>query len=263
MARTRQTPQGVDAESSQLPSSNSETLQASDPQDFDPSPDLTVSVTDNFTALSEEELDRRIAARQQEVRLERKRTYLQALERGENPIYDPAWDAPQRTSRQAEVTRQPSSDNWMKLQITPLKYKGANWSELHTFISELHARFATLPELGTNLQRITYAGSALEGAIRRRWVNHIAKEWQNRYEDVFWKEMEDFLKENISDGPTRTLEAVTRLHHLEQRPDQRFNAFLEVYENIESELPDDLLESYRVCSILDKLQPELRQQIVA
>ena len=64
IARTRQTLQGTDAESSQLSNLILEILQTSNPQDFDPSPDLTVLITDNFTALNKEELDRRIVVRQ-------------------------------------------------------------------------------------------------------------------------------------------------------------------------------------------------------
>ncbi|RFU25017.1 hypothetical protein B7463_g11322, partial [Scytalidium lignicola] len=199
--RTQASQQG-EAEGSQFPSTGSATLQQEEsPLPDPPLPSPPAPISRSFVSLSEEELDRRIAARQQQDRLEKKRTYLQALKRGE--------------------------------------------------------------ELSTELQRVMYAGSTLEGTIKRRWITYVMDTWQNRYDRIRWDEMEEFLKSNISDSPTRTFEAVTKLHHLEQKPDQKFNSFLDNYENIESELPKHLPEGYRMCSLLDKLRPELRKQIVS
>ncbi|RFU31062.1 hypothetical protein B7463_g5290, partial [Scytalidium lignicola] len=114
MVKTRRTQasQQGEVEGSQFPFTGSATLQQEESLLPDPPlPSPPAPISRSFVSLSEEELDRRIATKQQQDCLEKKRTYLQALERGEAPIYDSVWDAPAiRTNRHAEPYQQPSSE---------------------------------------------------------------------------------------------------------------------------------------------------------
>jgi hypothetical protein len=65
--------------------------------------------------------------------------------------------------------------------------------------------------------------------------------------------MEQWLKDNFSDETTRSFDVVLRLHRLQQREDQKFNTFLDVYKAIEAELPYELPDLYCVYALLDKL----------
>ncbi len=205
----------------------------------------------------EQELDERLAALEATARLQRKRRRIEALERGEDP------DEPADSERRSASPRRHKSDAWSKLQLPALRYKGQSWGELNSFLHKLEGRFELHREdLRTDIQRVVYASSALEGPIEKRWTSLVQTTYGGQVGMVSWEDMKSWLRNGISDESTRTLEAASKLVELRQREDQKFNSFLDIYEATETELPYTLPEMHRAVSLLNQLRPTLRTQII-
>src|SRR5262249_19843908 len=93
--------------------------------------------------ISEEELDTRIRAAQASMRVKRKFEYIEAMERGVMPEYNPFdLDEENRmTKPSAEPAKRGRSEVWGKIQLPPLSYNGKKWSDLTAFLFELEGRF--------------------------------------------------------------------------------------------------------------------------
>jgi hypothetical protein len=81
-------------------------------------------------------------------------------------------------------------------------------------------------------------------------------------EEISWKMMEAWLQGRLADESTRALEAVSRLRRLEQRENQSFDKFVDVFEAAEGELPFELPVMFCVSFFLSSLCPEIRRGIV-
>lgn len=150
------------------------------------------------------------------------------------------------------------------MKLTNLRYKGGSYASLQNFLFELESRFLTFSgDLESDGDRIVYAGSSLEGHLKTRWTNYVRIQHHGDLSSVTWEEMKNWLGDSVSDADTRSLEAVGRLRRLNQKEDQTFTQFLDVYEEVESELAYEVPEKYRVCSMIDALRPDLRRQIVS
>jgi hypothetical protein len=217
--------------------------------------------------MDEEQLNQSIATARVQHRLRRKRQYLDAILKGENPNIDPLeFDEPepQRARCNDSPSHRGRREGLSLMKLQPLKYRGGTYASLQNFLFELEARFLRYREgLDSDSDRIIYAGSSLEGPIKTRWTNYVKIQHNGILSTVSWDEMKNWLEDSVSDADTRSLESVSRLRRLNQREDQSFSQFLDYYEAIESELPYELPAKYRVCTMLDALRPDLKKQIVS
>ena len=110
--------------------------------------------------MTEEEVDQYITHCEAETRLKWKRDYTEALKRGELPAQN--LETPQRLASQEEPSSRPHRTNVVKIQLLPLKYKGASYSELLNFIYELENRFLVYTDdYTTNAEKVVYTASSL------------------------------------------------------------------------------------------------------
>lgn len=223
-------------------------------------------------SLTEAGLDERIALAQQARRLQRKRDYLAAIENGEQPDINP-YEFDEPTSRATPVIhdeppaqrpRHSYSSSALK-GLPTLRYKGTDdYTELQNFLFELEGRFATYrDDFREDLDKVTYATGALQGHIKTRWRNFVTSEHLGGITTITWGELKEWLLAGVTDDVTRSLEVVAKLQRLQQREDQPFRQFQELYETLENQLGYELPMVYRVCSFLVALKHDLRKQIIS
>lgn len=219
---------------------------------------------EDIAHLTEEELDGRIKAAREQQRLRKKREYLLALGRGEAPeiTFETLEDQPRARTSLERDSKRPRSSGWGKLQLPCPRYRGKSWMELQSFLVDLESYFLTQPEaFQQEGQRVIYASSCLEADTKRRWTNYLMVDRDNQLSSITWPQFVEWLKDGINNGPTRCLEATAKLANLSQRQGQRFQSFLDYYESVESELPDRLPDSFRICSFIQRLNAPLCKQL--
>jgi hypothetical protein len=226
-----------------------------------------VEISEELMAMPEAELNRCIARAQEELRLQRKRSYLAAIERGEQPTINPFGLDEPTTNTEPELESPPRrrrGEGGARIQLTLLKYNGGSYAELQNFLFELENRFARYDEdFRTDNEKVAYAVSSLTGPQKTRWRTYVNIHHPHDIVNITWDEMSKWLTDGLADSATCSLEAVSKLHRLHQKDDQSFNQFLDIYEAIEAEMSYDLPAMYRVCSLLDALKPSLRTQVVS
>ena len=217
--------------------------------------------TDDLTA---DELDAYIIQAREKRRLKAKRNYIEALRRGEDPLFDSSiLEQPVEQQREEREPKRPRREAWGRIQLPTPRFKGKSWSELMTFFNDLRSHFATQPDnFISDNDRVMYASTCLGDEVKRRWTNYLRVDLDDCPEQVSWNEFKEWLETGINDGPTRCLEA-TKPTRLTQAPHQKFRSFLDQYENIECELPERLPETFRICSFVQRLQPALRKQVLS
>lgn len=214
--------------------------------------------------LTEDELDRRVQAARAQQLNQKKRSYLAALERGEDPSYTPDLSEPTATRSEAEgPTKRPrSGESWSKVTFSVPKYQGKSWTELQTFLVKIESIFeAQHYEFAADSRRVIYAGTCIQGDTERRWTTFVQQ--SGGIANLTWEEMKQWLKDQLADPPTRAFEATQRLDSLYQRQGQSCRSFLDVWEAAEAELPGTDPELHRVCRVLHRLSPHYRERLVS
>lgn len=64
--------------------------------------------------------------------------------------------------------------------------------------------------------KVSYASSSLKDATKTWWTNYLRIEHQGSMKGVTFHHLKTWLENNISDSPTRTLEAISKLHSMQQ-----------------------------------------------
>ena len=215
-----------------------------------------------YDELTASQLDARVEeARVQHLR-RKKRSYLEALERGEDPPYTSDLDIPLSRSETAEKPKRPRHETWSKVTLPTPKYHGKNWSELVAFLADLEAVFVTHPDdFEEETRRAVYVGTCLQGDTKRRWTNFLNA--SGGVNHITWDEAKKWLKDQQSDEPTRAFEATKKLDGLYQQPNQTCRAFLDIYEAAEAELPGTEPELHRVSRALHRLLQKPRERLVS
>lgn len=250
-------PQGESSYTLQ-PSEDSQEARRTD----DPAP-----IPSDIEDLNMEQLDERIRLARERASLQRKRSYLAALERGEESAINPfEYDDPVVPAPIVPIERpyQRPRREGARIQITPLKYTGSSYADLQNFLFELQTRFVNYADdFQLDSERVIYAMSALPKTTKTRWRTHVQSTYHGDIEAVPWKGMTNWLEQDVTDGPTRAFNAVKQLSRMHQREGQSFNNFLDAYEAVESELSYELPAIHRVCCLLNALRPELERQIIS
>lgn len=228
------------------PSSNSE---APPTTEDGTSPGICMDIIED---LSEAELDRRILAIKKTRTLKRKREELKALQRGESPPGDTQTST---SSREPSPKRMKTSD-WGKLT-----YKGGTKGDLHRFLFQVKARFDNVSDLSTDLQKVAWVTSCLEGPVERRWISRVRTTYQDNIKTVTWENMENWLKRRAGEGEDRSYDATSKLRRMYQRPWEKFDDFLNRWEETEMEVVDILPESLQVAHLLAAMTGRLRDTI--
>jgi hypothetical protein len=214
--------------------------------------------------MDEAELDRRIAAARTEQRMQKKRSYLDSIRRGEEPDINPIEFDDPIAPVEIHPTRRPRHEGLAHMKLQPLRFRGGSYASLQNFLFELESRFLTYNEdIHDDSERVVYAGSSLDGPIKTRWTKHVSLQYKGDLGTISWAEMKQWLEESVSDADTRCLETVSKLRRINQREDQSFTQFLDAYEEIESELSLELAPKFRACSVIDALRPDLKKQILS
>lgn len=218
----------------------------------------------NAQGMSRDELDEYISIDRENLRLKRKREYVEARQRGEIPAIDPfEFDDPVGPTPERPEQR-PRREGGIRIQLPPLRFRGGNYAETQNFIFDLENRFRMYADdFPTDSQRVVYTASSLIGPLKTRWRNYVMLSHQNDPDDVTWTQAKRWLTERITDDATRSLDAVTKLRRTSQRGDQSFDQFLDIYEATESELSFEYPALARVCHLISALTPDMRKQIVS
>lgn len=219
--------------------------------------------------LTDAELDARIALARATMLRRKKAEYLAILERGEIPPFsleslEPPRQQTASNGDEERMHKRARSEAWGRLQLPTLKYRGKNWSELQTFLTGLQSHFAAQPEIfEEDIRKVVYATSCFDADMPRRWTNYLQVERGGVIQAVTWPELREWMQSGISDGPTRCLEATSKLSSIAQGPYQRFQHFLDYFEQIEGELPEPLPDSFRICYLIQRLRPAVRTQVLS
>jgi len=216
-----------------------------------------------YGELADDELDRRVReARARHVN-QKKRSYLQALERGEDPPYNPDLSASPSPGRDLnDTSKRPRGESWGKINVPTPRYQGRNWSELQAFLTDLEAIFTTAPgHFTADAPRVVYASTGIQGDTKRRWTTFL--QLSGGIEQVTWEAAKQWLKDQMADPPTRCYDATRKLDGLYQRNQQSCRTFLDLWEAAEAELPTLDPELSRVCRVLHRLQPSHRERLVS
>jgi hypothetical protein len=246
---------------------SSHTLQPSEDSQEAQRTDDPALIPSDIGELDMEQLDERIRLARERASFQRKRSYLAAIERGEEPAINPfEFDDPVVPIPVAPVERpyQRPRREGARIQITPLKYTGSSYADLQNFLFELQTRFVNYADdFQLDSERVIYAMSALPKTTKTRWRTYVQSSYQGDIAAVPWLEMTKWLEQDVTDGPTRAFNAVKQLSRMHQREGQTFNNFLDAYEAVESELSYELPAIHRVCCLLNALRPELERQIIS
>jgi len=229
--------------------------------------DEPIMTPPDFVELDEEQLDERIRLARAGVRLQRKRTYLAALERGEEPTINP-YDFNEPAGPALSVSTEPPHRRprreGARIQLAPLKYGGGNYADLKNYLFELDSRFvAYADDFQLDTERVMYALGPLPKSIKSRFRTHVATQYHDDLTAVTWSDMKEWLEQDVTDNSTRTFNAVKQLYRFRQREGQTFNQFLDAYEAIVNELSCELPAILQVCTMLAALRPELQRQITS
>lgn len=231
---------------------------------YTPDKDDTGEQPANFQRVAIAELDEYITTDRENLRLKRRREYVEARQRGEIPAINPLeFDDPVDTPPERPEPR-PRHEGGARIQLPPLKFRGGNYAETQNFVFDLENRFRMFADdFKTDSQRIVYVASSLLGPIKTRWRNFLTLNHQADPDNVTWDEAKRWLSERVTDGVTRSYNAVTKLRSTYQREDQSFDQFLDAYEAIESELSFEVPDICRVCWLLSALKPDMRKQVLS
>ncbi|KPM33948.1 hypothetical protein AK830_g6257, partial [Neonectria ditissima] len=219
-------------------------------------------------ALAEEaELNLRIKNLQASQRISRKRHWLELIDAGITPDFDPDRE-PQpakQTRHEHDANTQHTPDyNIGKLILKTPRYSAKSWTELRIYLTDLDSRFLLHPSsFHTDLPKVLLASSCLEGSVKLRWTSFLNNDRRGQINEITWNDYLTWVKGTIDDDSTRCLETTAKLARCYMKPGQTVRNFLDYYEALEAELPDRLPDSYRVCSAIHRLTPALRTQVVS
>ncbi|KAF6794600.1 hypothetical protein CMUS01_15998, partial [Colletotrichum musicola] len=148
--------------------------------------------------------------------------------------------------------------------LGPIRFKGGNWTDVSDFLFKLKGRFTLQKDdFDTDEAKVLYAGGCLEGTASRRWMNHVANNYNNDVALVSWATMEQWLRNSVADADTRAFSALVELDEKRQKSGQTYQQFIDQYEAIEAECPDRQPERTRVVNVVSRLLPELRKAVMA
>jgi hypothetical protein len=157
-------------------------------------------------AMPEADLNRRITRVQEELRLQRKRSYLTAIEQGEQPTINPfEFDEPTAiTDSDLETPQhQYCIDSSARIQLALLKYSRGSYTDLQNFLFELENRFARYSnDFSTENDKVAYAISSLTGSQQTCWHNYISIHHPGNMARVTWDEMSQWLTNGLTDNAT-------------------------------------------------------------
>lgn len=225
----------------------------------------TPSSISTMDELPETELDLRIEAAQAQRRLAAKRTYLAAIEAGEQPAYTPDIEPLARSTpydRAAEPKR-PRNDDFAKITIKQPQFSGKSWTDLRAFLVDLDSIFHASEGRFTNENnKVIYAASCFLAETKRDWTSYIDRH-PGGIGSISWDEFERWVRNSINDEETRCFQATLKLEGLYQGAGQKFLSFLSLWESAESELPNKDPEQSRICRLLHHLTPSLREKILS
>lgn len=169
------------------------------------------------------------------------------------PIYEDEEEPTERTKR-------PRGDLWAKVQITAPTYQGKNWAELQACLARLQVIFLQEENFKDDTRKVAYASTCLRGAMELRWQRYLQK---HPITTISWKKYQEWLEEEISDGPTRTVKTVQKLIRMKLAVGQRFRTYADHYEATLSEIPEELPEMFQVALFLETLPVDFRAQVLS
>ena len=239
----------------------------------------------------EEELRRKIAQLEEELRIERLRQELALRQaeliatREQHPERNEAVelaDQPDNTvtSLTQPTTRQPSPllaaakrkrqdadshDDHRRAPriktIVPDAYKGESLQEYNDFIYACEMEFrANNEHYGTEAKKVLFAATRLQGDPMRTWRQH---EQQHGLDTATWAVFQEKLHDWVQDPQNRGLTYAKRYNDARQRHEQTTVQFSNYLSMLELELPGGMpSEIHRVHKLLTCLRPELRNQIM-
>ena len=95
----------------------------------------------NAQGMSRDKLDEYISIDRENLRLKRKREYVEARQRGEIPAIDPfEFDDPVGPTPERPEQR-PRREGGIRIQLPPLRFRGGNYAEIQNFIFDLENWF--------------------------------------------------------------------------------------------------------------------------
>lgn len=225
--------------------------------------DAQLAEINDINNLSDGELETRVRQAHEKQVKRRRQQYLRDLvEKGSSTI-------DRRTLELSDpedepTTKRPRYEGGAKVNYkTPILEKDT-FQDVINFIDDLNCIFTLSPDQFRGpAQKAMFMQTGLKGAWKQRWRDYTPGTQYEDYEKMKWEDIQVWLKEQLGDGPTRTIAAAKQLTTLKQAPGQPFNSFVRKFEEILNEAGDQLGEQYKIAFFLQALLPEYHQRLTA
>lgn len=212
--------------------------------------------------LSVKELRERTAEAAEKQKKRKMIEYLRDLDAGKNPTLDSS--VLQEGSVKEGDRKRPRNNIWGNIQLSTPSFKGKSWTELQVYFTQLSTQFDIEPDqFEKDAQKIQYASSCLEGDMKRRWTWYWSEECNRSYDNLTYDNYVRWCEYNISDANTRTLDATSKLDHMQQRENEKFANFMLRSEAALSEIPVHLPDIFRIAWVIQKCLPEIKNNIIS
>lgn len=201
--------------------------------------------------LSEEALDEAIRQARHANILRAKRKYLDDLNAGLNPVWDPAWD--QLSTPQETTTK--------KIKLGHLKpFKGEKYSDFRKFMANLEDRFA-INNIRSIEDKLRMAASFLDDNLRMKWLNHLERVYEGEVRNVSsYDVFKEWLRSLIATPSERRRRAWEALDSIRQKDNESYDKFSDRFDAITLEIPKQLDEENLVTLKLLRMRAELRER---
>jgi hypothetical protein len=174
-------------------------------------------------------------------------------------------DIGSRPVAQVEVeAKRPRSSAWTKFQLPTPEFKGKNWMELQTYITDLEGHFQLDQErFQDEACKVQYASSCLKGEMKPRWTIYFGQECGRSFKYLTYAEYITWCENNIVEGSTRALDAMAQLDELYQKEGEGFLSFLLRFDTTLSEIPGRLPDVFKIPWVVHKCNLWTRRNLIS
>jgi len=233
---------------------------------IDISQTMRATKTPDYLALTGDELEARVKAARREHRDKKRRQYLRDMATiGESNIPLSQLDDPiDKVIDPEEAWKRRRLDGQTKINIKVPTLSRDQFRDVSSFIRDLNSIFKLYRgEFEKDEMKALYMSTCLQGAWKQRWDDYLTSELRSDISNITWEEIQEWLKDSISDGPTRTTIAIKQLRSINQGANQTFNEILHKFEDIIAEMGEKPPEQIKIGMFLNILNDEYTQRLTS
>ncbi|KFA51456.1 hypothetical protein S40293_11554 [Stachybotrys chartarum IBT 40293] len=223
---------------------------------------MRVTETPDYLTLAGDELEARVRLARREHRDKKRRQYLRDIATiGESSIPLSQLDDPiNRIIDPEESYKRRRLEGQTKINIKVPTLARDQFRDVSCFIRDLTSVFKLYQgEFEKDDMKALYMSTCLQGAWKQRWDDYLTSELGSDISKTTWEEIQEWLKDCISDGPTRTTIAIKQLRSLNQGANQTFNEILHKFNDIIAEMGVTPCEQIKIGMFLNILNDEIFQ----